>query len=436
MDIQKKNSYILHVDGDSFFASCEVSVRPNLRGKPVVVGRERSIVTALSYEAKALGLTRGMFVGDVSKKYPEVQILSSDYLLYKIFSARMFNILARYTEHVDLYSVDECFADITEVILQSQKDPMEACKELGRLIKYDLETELGMTFSIGIGPTKVLAKIGSKKEKPSGFVLVDNSNESINDFVKDMKVGSVWGIGPSGAKRLNDLRIESIQQLKDCDATFVHQHFDKHIKELWYELNGVSVMNVTYHASAESVSSGFGHASINRAESDSDQKSIQRTRMFPKLTSDRHEVYAELSSNVEAACQRARKANLVASSFSFFLKNKDFRYKSISCQLYKPTNIPQEILEQLSKHFDSIYNKGMVFRASGITLIGLKSTNNVQTGLFEENEKKGKKEQFEKLTKLTDLLENKFGEGIIQLASSKIKEKIPKKLYLPEIKIY
>ena len=431
--LKKKNSYILHVDGDSFFASCEVSIRPNLRGKPVVVGRERSIVTALSYEAKALGLTRGMFVGDIQKKYPHVKILPSDYLLYKIFSTRMFNILARYTYHVEHYSIDECFADITDIVLQSKKEPMEACREIGLSIKHDLETELGMTFSIGIGPSKVLAKIGSKKEKPSGFVLVDTTENAINDFVKDMKVGSVWGIGPSGAKKLNDLRIEYVQQLKDCDTTFVRQHFDKHLKELWYELNGVSMLSVTSHISADSVSSGFGHASINRAESDSDQKSIQRTRMFPKLTQDRHVVYSELSTNVEAACARARKAHLVASSFSFFLKNRDFRYKSITCQLSRPTNLPQEILEQISKHFDSIYNSRVTFRASGITLMGLKNEQNVQTGLFEE---KGKKDQFESLTKISDFLENKYGEGIIQLASSKIKEKIPKRLYLPEIKIY
>jgi len=104
---------ILHVDGDAFFASCEVARNPALKGKPVVTGQERGIASALTYEAKALGVVRGMSIREIRKRYPSVVVLPSDYATYSLYSRRMYSIVRRYSPCVDEYSIDECFADLT-----------------------------------------------------------------------------------------------------------------------------------------------------------------------------------------------------------------------------------------------------------------------------------------------------------------------------------
>ena len=102
---------ILHVDGDSFFASCEIARDPKLRGKPVVTGRERGIVSAMTYDVKARGVKRGMILSEARKLCPDAVILPSDYETYSLFSERMYEIVRRYTPTVEEYSIDECFAD-------------------------------------------------------------------------------------------------------------------------------------------------------------------------------------------------------------------------------------------------------------------------------------------------------------------------------------
>lgn len=104
---------ILHIDGDSFFASCEIARDPSLKGKSVVTGRERGIASSMSYEAKARGVTRGMQIHMIRKICPDAIIIPSDYETYSLYSKRMFEIVRRYTPDVDEYSIDECFADLT-----------------------------------------------------------------------------------------------------------------------------------------------------------------------------------------------------------------------------------------------------------------------------------------------------------------------------------
>src|SRR3989344_9097712 len=111
----KMSKAILHVDGDSFFASCESSLNPRLLGLPIVTGHERGIATSMSKEAKALGISRGMPIYQIKKQFPQVVITHSDYSSYEIFSQRMCNIVRRFTSEVEEYSIDECFADVTGV---------------------------------------------------------------------------------------------------------------------------------------------------------------------------------------------------------------------------------------------------------------------------------------------------------------------------------
>ena len=133
---------MLHIDGDSFFANCEIAVNPALKGRPVVTGKERGIASAMSYEAKKAGVTRGMMISEVLKRVPNAVILPSDYETYSLFSRRMYTIVRRYTSDVEEYSIDECFADITGLRRPLKKTYIEIAKR----IQWELSSELGMTF--------------------------------------------------------------------------------------------------------------------------------------------------------------------------------------------------------------------------------------------------------------------------------------------------
>jgi DNA polymerase IV len=159
---------IVHVDGDAFFVSCETARNPKLRGKPVVTGGEKNIVSAMSYEAKRLGIVRAMPLHEARKICPQLIVVSSDFAFYKRCSERMVSILRRYTPIVEPYSIDECFADITGL-----RRPLHMSYEkIAWSMKRDLQEELGMTFSLGLSITKVLAKVASKHSKPNGFTVI------------------------------------------------------------------------------------------------------------------------------------------------------------------------------------------------------------------------------------------------------------------------
>ena len=158
LTLQSLPRAILHIDGDAFFASCEQSRRPQLQGRPVVTGKERGIAASMSYEAKARGVRRGMRLADIRKVCPEAVILPSDYETYSLLSTRFFAIVRRYTPEVEEYSIDECFADVTGL-----RRPLRmSYVQIAERIKQDLDTELGFTFSVGLAPNKVVAKIASK----------------------------------------------------------------------------------------------------------------------------------------------------------------------------------------------------------------------------------------------------------------------------------
>ena len=146
------------MDGDAFFVACEIAKDPSLRGLPVVTGEERGIVTAASYEAKALGVIRGTPIFKLKKQFPSVLVLPGDYQSYADYSSRMFDIVRRYVDDVEEYSIDECFADLTGL----DKPLKMSYKQIAEKIKKQVNEVLDLSISIGLGPTKRLANDTSK----------------------------------------------------------------------------------------------------------------------------------------------------------------------------------------------------------------------------------------------------------------------------------
>src|SRR3989344_4921041 len=153
MKDKSKNLY-LHADGDSFFVACELSVHPQYKGKPVIVGADRGIAVAMSPEAKKLGVTRGMPVFNIKKFYPEVIILSHHFDLYHDIAKRMQQILSSYFTDIEEYSIDECFALAQPAEVKYFGGERRLMSEL----KNEIEKTLGVTYSLGLARTKALSK--------------------------------------------------------------------------------------------------------------------------------------------------------------------------------------------------------------------------------------------------------------------------------------
>ncbi len=381
---------ILHIDGDSFFASCEVAKNPALRGKPVITGKERGIVSACTYEAKALGVTRSMKISDVRRICPEAIILPSDYETYSLFSERMYAIVKRYTPAVEEYSIDECFADLTgmrRVLHMSYEDAAAH-------IQKDLERELGMTFSIGLSATKVLAKIGSKWKKPHGLTIIPLRDAPV--YLRKTPLIGVWGIGPQTAAYLNTHGVRTACDLAQRSETWIRSKLTKPTIEIWKELNGEVVKELDVQGKKS-------------------YQSISKTKTFTPSSREAHFIYAQLSKNIENACIKARRWNVAAPDIFFFLKTQDFKFHGCEIKLPHPTNVPQDVLREVAKFFPLVFEKGVQYRATGITLLKLTTHTGVQLDLFGTVKQS---EGFKQIFESVDALSAKYGKHAVFLGSS------------------
>jgi DNA polymerase-4/DNA polymerase V len=378
------------MDGDAFFVGVEVAKNPKLRGLPVVTGEERGIVSALSYEAKALGITRGMPTYKVKKEFPKVIVLPGDYRAYAKYSSAMFDIVRRYADDVEEYSIDECFADLTGL----DKPLKMSYKQIAERIKSEVNNELDLSISIGLAPSKVLAKVASKFVKPNGLTIIEK--ETIPNFLAKTPIEKIWGIGPQTSDLLKDKKVYTALDFVNKDLNWVKQNLSQPYEVLWREMKGEYLMEID--PKPKTVYS-----------------SVQKTRSFNPFTNDKVFLLSQLSKHIEEACTKARHYNLMPKKFSIFLKTKDFRFFTASANLQSPTNAPEIIISQMHKMFKEIYTKDVLYRTTGVTLQLLVSDSVTQSDLFGDN---AQANRFEIIHKQIDSLEEKLGKRVVYLAST------------------
>ena len=381
---------ILHVDGDAFFVSCEVAKNPALRGKAVITGKERGIASALSYEAKARGVVRGMRLSEIRKVCPDAIMLPSDYETYSLYSRRMYDIVRRYTPAVEEYSIDECFADLTGL----RRSLRMSYEEIAPRVKRELEGELGMTFSVGLGPSKVLAKVASKWQKPSGLALIPASKAHL--YLAKLAVGKVWGIGPQTTSFLQKHGIETALDFASQSEGWVAANLPKPFREIWHELRGEAVYELAL---------GEKH----------DYQSISKTKTFTPPSDEREFVFSQLSKNIENACIKARRHGLAAREIVLFLKRQDFRYAAREFKLSSPTSAPQELVSLAREYFDDLFKKGALYRATGVVLLKLESNTCTQLDLFGSSLRAS---AVSRVYEVVDALSERYGKHAVFLGSS------------------
>lgn len=385
-----KDKIILHFDGDSFFASVEQVMNYKLKGKPVVTGAEKGAITSASYEAKRLGIGRGVTMRDAKKMCPELAIVPGDYLSYSIFAQRMYNIVREFTPIVEEYSIDECFAEITGLDKAFGK-PYE---EIALMIKKKLEASLGVTFGVGMAANKVLAKIASKHRKPAGFTVI--SKESREDFLKELAVGRIWGIGPASSIMLAKLGVYNALDFAHKPKAWIDHHkIGKGLEETWLELQGKHVKEL--HLESET------------------PHSIIKSRTFSPHSDDRAYVFSQLSKNIESACIKARMYGLRAKEIYFYLKTANFAYKGMEIPLPLATSSPTEIIKLVKEYFDEVYKRGVMYRTTGISLRKFVKCDEVVADLFGNS---AQTEKHSEVFEVVDKVAGKYGEQSLYLGSS------------------
>lgn len=245
---------ILHIDMDSFFTSCEELRRPELKGKPIVVGADpkggkgRGVVSTASYAAREFGIHSGMPISLAYKKCPDCIFLPVDFELYVPLSQKIMEILRKYSDRVEPASIDEAYVD-----LSGAKDYKKA-EETAKKIKKEI-SEIGLSSSVGIGPNKLIAKIASDYKKPDGLTVV--KEKGAESFLKPMNVRRIPGIGPKTSEFLKSRGVETIKDLQKMTKQELKESFGKFGETMYCFSRGKDDSEIVTEYEAKSYSKEF-----------------------------------------------------------------------------------------------------------------------------------------------------------------------------------
>ncbi|MCJ7828107.1 DNA polymerase IV, partial [Patescibacteria group bacterium] len=335
----------------------------------------------------------------IKKVCPQAIILPSDYESYSIFARRMYNIVRTFTPEVEEYSIDECFADLTGL----QRPSRKSYEQLALEIKERLEEEVGVTFSIGLAPTKVVAKIGSSWNKPSGLVAIPGRR--IHQYLENLPLREVWGVGSQTAAYLKKLEVTTALELAQKSHGWVKARLTKPHQEIWQELRGESVYKVeTKKKKAQTVT---------------------RSRTFHPSSGQKEFLFARLVENLEQACAKLRGSSQATKKILFFLKTEDFSYRGGEVVLSVPTNIPLVLAAAVKQHLGAVFESGRAYRATGVVLTDLGELGQSQLDLFGQAERETK---LRRVYQGLDQLEKKYSQAVTlaaQLPGREEKEKRP-----------
>lgn len=381
---------ILHVDGDAFFTSVEQSVHPAWKGKAMVTGKERGIIACASYEAKALGVKRGIRLHEAIRMCPQLIVLPSDYETYSLYSKRLFNILRRFTPMVEENSIDEGFADLTGL----RRVHRTSYEEIARRIKATIQRELDLTVSVGLSLSKGLAKLCSKFRKPDGFTAVPGYH--LHLLLARTPLEEVWGFGPNTTQLLQKQGLRTALDYAQRPEKWAERLLGKIGREIWRELRGDSVYPVN-------------------TEAKDSYLTISKCKTFTAPSADRDFVRAKLLRNMESACIKLRRHHLRARLLSVALRQRDFSQVAIEARLNRASSAPQEMAPLIQHLFDQLFEEGAEYRTTVVVMGELEEDRVEQYELFED---RVRIENLSRAARAIDAVNDRFGKHKLALGTS------------------
>lgn len=385
------------VDCNNFYVSCERVFQPKLEKKPVIVlSNNDGCVIARSNESKALGIKMGDPVFQIQSLIKEhnIKVFSSNYTLYGDMSDRVMQILLESAPRIEIYSIDEAFLDLTNLT-----EDVEQFSE--RLVKK-IKQWTGLPVSIGLGPTKTLAKAANhlvKKYKyPSGvFNLCDHSKRT---QLMNLRVQDVWGIGSKWGAKLKNLGIDNAFQLLNLDPLYIKKKFNVILMSTIQELQGKSCIDIE--------------------EMPENRKQIIVSRSFGKRIGALKEIESALANHVVRAAEKLREEDGVASALLVFLQTNPFSrvdaqyHNSITLPLVVPTSDTRLLMHTAIKGLSKIYKEGYWYKKVGVILLKIRQKSHIQHDLFCDptyhNEKSNQ------LMQTLDTINQQMGSGSVRFA--------------------
>jgi DNA polymerase-4/DNA polymerase V len=379
---------IVHVDADCFFASCELIRRPDLRGKPLcVLSSQDACVVAKTYDAKDAGIKTGMPVWEARRLLPQAAYLSADFRFYGLISAKMFAILREYSPEIEVYSIDEAFMDMNGIRTLWRKSFRQLADDMRERIYRDI----GITVSVGISTTRILAKIASGKHKPNGSTIVPG--RSIRNFLASIPVGDVPGIGRNRAALLHKFSIHTALNYCSTDKVHIHRMLGKAGTDLWDELSGKPVSKLELQPPRP--------------------KSIARTASLGCVTTERTLIASHLSYHSTRVVTELVRQELTTSMLTIFLRLKSFEVVVCKTRM-QPCNDFSKLNRVVKSSLEDLFTQGHEYRACGVIASKL-NINAGQGDLFIKQEDAGRKL---KLIKTMDAINSKYGSQTLRPAQS------------------
>jgi DNA polymerase-4 len=351
---------ILHADLDAFFAAVEQLDRPELRGRPVLVGgapEERGVVAAASYEARRYGARSAMPMRTALRLCPPDTVrVPPRFERYREVSRRVMALFRARTPLVEPLSLDEAYLDLTEPLARpGAPDPERAA----RALKAEVRTAVGLTISVGVATSKSVAKIASDLRKPDGLVVVPPGEE--RPFLAPLPVARLWGVGPRLEERLRRLGVATVGDLAALERRWLERRFGKWGGLLHDLANGIDHRPVTPERAI---------------------KSVGRETTFPHDVSDPAALRATICRLAEQVAERLQRHGLRGRTVTLKLRSYDFRTLTRQTSLSLPTDRAEEIAAVAERLLATELAPGGRYRLVGVSVSGFRPAVQLPLPLF------------------------------------------------------
>ena len=383
---------IFHVDMDAFFVSVEELYDPSLKGKAVVVGGqrdERGVVSAASYAARKVGVHSAMPLRTAAKMCPHAVFVDGHPDRYREFSEKVHKVLGTFSPQVEMASIDEAYLDMTGTE-RLHGPALKAAHSLHQRMKADT----GLNCSVGIGTSRLIAKVSSGQAKPNGVLYIVPGEEA--KFLAPLDVREIPGVGKVMEGHLHALGIKKVGDLARLDESELNDRFGK-----W----GLALAG---KARGEDAGGWFD----NEVGADSDPKSISHEHTYNEDTADLAQLEATLTRLSEMVARRLRESQFHARTVQLKLRYKDFTTLTRAHTLATPTQLDTEIFEQVRALFRKNWKKGVPVRLLGVQASSFTSQPD-QINLLEGN----RQQRWKDAMAAADRLRDKFGESSVGLAA-------------------
>jgi DNA polymerase V len=392
------------VDCNSFYASCEKVFAPALAAKPVVVlSNNDGCVIAMSAEAKAVGIPMGKPAFECRELFRQhgVAVFSSNYTLYGNMSARVMATLGRFAPEMEVYSIDEAFLDLTGL--------PEDVTAYSRCIRQTVRQWTGIPVSIGLGPTKTLAKVANKlaKKRPEWNGVLDLGGHPDPDaLLEALPVGDVWGIGRRYARMLESYGVTNARQFRDLDRAWVQKRMTVGGLHTLLELRGLPCIDLEKVPPAK--------------------KTVAASRSFSQPVIRIEEMREALAVYTTRATERMRAARMVANGVTVWVQTNTFiagepQYaNSAFGALPVATAHTGDIARVAFQVLESIFRKGYRYKKAGVMLTGLEPAGCRQLSLLESAPKPDPRS--ERLMAVLDKANARWGRDTVRLAACGIRQ--------------